>query len=334
MYLGQMTCEIILANKYRLRGLTEIEVKKSIHQIVQSAKLTLPLSVYIKNGEIKEQIKLIEFIKEGDSISLSFGYNGKHRKEFTGYIKRINPKQPLELELEDELYLLRKLRLKKSFVKNDVREVLTYLMDQLYAKFQVRFDLYDKMPQVLITNMMINGGNGIEVLQELSDKYFMKTYLTEINGKKVLYCGLLYGLRKNTVNYVFNQNTINISDLKYQVKGDMTFKVEISNQLPNGLVRKFVFGDPKGQELKLPVSGNKTEAQLKHIADALVEVYGSNGYKGKFETFLTPYVEPGCIAKISDRQFQNRKGSHYVGTVTTKFGINGGRRYPEIDILV
>lgn len=334
MYLGQMTCEIILADKYRLRGLTEVEIKKSVHQIVQSAKLTLPLSVFIRNDGTKERIRLIDKIKEGDSISISIGYDGNNRKEFTGYIKRINPKQPLELELEDEMYLLRKLRLKKSFVKNDVKDVLNYLMDELYKKFQVRFELYDKIPHHIVTNMLINGANGIEVLQDLSDKYFLSSYLTEVNGKKVLYCGLLYGLKKNTVKYVFNRNTINISDLKYQIKGDTTYKMEVLNQLPSGLVRKFEFGDPHGEVLKMSIPGDKSKDQIKHMAEAVMANYGATGYRGKFETFMIPYIEPGGISSLSDDQFKNRKGNHYTGTVITKFGVNGGRRYPEIDIVV
>jgi hypothetical protein len=240
MYLGQMTCLITLADRYKLRGVSSIEIKKSVHQIIQTAKVQLPLSVLLRNNDLLERIKLTDKIKEGDKISLAFGYDGDNKTEFTGYIKRINPKQPLELECEDEMYLLRKVNMKKSFKKNDVRDVLQFVVDSVYHEFGIRFKLYNNIPKVTVTNFLINGANGISVLQELGDKYFLASYLTEIKGEKVLYCGLTYGLQKSSVKHVLNRNTISIDDLKFQTN-DQTYKIEISHQLQNGQVKKYEF---------------------------------------------------------------------------------------------
>ncbi|PZP40643.1 MAG: hypothetical protein DI598_19210, partial [Pseudopedobacter saltans] len=78
MFLGTTTCEIDLANTYRLRAVKEIEIKKSVHQIVQTAKVTLPLSVVIRNQNNLQHLKLTDKIKEGDTIKLSFGYDTKN----------------------------------------------------------------------------------------------------------------------------------------------------------------------------------------------------------------------------------------------------------------
>ena len=332
MYLGRTTCEITLAEKYRLKALHEIEIKKSVHQIIQTAKLTLPLNAIMLNNDVPDRIRLADKIKEGDRIVVKLGYDNNNKKEFDGYIRRINPKQPLELELEDQMYLLRKLVLKKSFVKNDVRDILNYLNDELYKKFQVRFKLYDNMPKVTVDNFLINGANGVEVLQELKDKYLLSTYLTEINNETILYCGLVYGLKKKRVKYQVNRNTINIDDLKYNVGEDRTFNVEVVNHLPSGKVIKWEFGDRNGERIKIYVPGNKTEAELKHRAEAEIATYKTNGYKGSFETFMIPHIEPGDIAAMEDLQFPDRSGTYYTATVVTRFGVNGGRRKPEIDI--
>jgi len=336
MYLGQMTCNIIIANTYRLRGLNEVEIKKSVHQIVQTAKLTLPLSVVIKNSEIEQlqRIQIIDRIKEGDRITIAFGYDNVHNLEFSGFIKRINPKQPLELELEDEMYLLRKLRLTKTFMRNDIRDVLTWMMDELYAAYKTRFQIYDKLPQVTVYNLRINGANGIQVLQDLADKYLLSSYLFWNNCVQTLYCGLPYGRKGNNIKYVLNKNTININDLKYQIRGITTYKVEMQNIQPSGQVKKYVFGDPKGEEIKLSYPGNRTEAELKHFADSVITTYGATGYRGKFEALMFPNPEPGDLCNLSDNQFKDRKGNYYIGSVTTKFGVNGGKRIPEIDIVL
>ncbi len=335
MYLGQMTCDITFGDKYRIRGVNGIEIKKSVHQLIQTAKVLLPLSVVMKSSDLKmERIKIIDKIKEGDTISIAFGYNGNNLTEFTGYIRKINPKQPLEIECEDEMYLMRKLFLKKSFPKNDVKDVLQYLSDEVYKMFKIRFKLHDDIPQVTVKNFLIKGANGLAVLQELSDKYLLNSYLVTINGEKVLYCGLTYGLQLQRVKHVLNKNTISIDDLKFQ-PNDQTYKIEIRHIPLDGKEIKYEFGDKNGIALiPVRVQGNKTKAELQHIADAEFEKYKTSGYKGSFETFLIPYVEPGFIDDLTDEQFKDRSGSYYIGTVTTTFNTSGGRRKPEIDIRV
>ncbi len=336
MYLGRTTCRVIFNDQYALRGLNIIEIKKSVHQIVQTAKILIPLSVVVRNGELLEDIQIIDKIKEGDRLNVEIGYDDKNMLEFAGYIKRINHKQPLELELEDEMYLFRSLFLKKSFPKNDVREVLNYLNDELYKKHKIRFRLYDNIPNLQVKNFMINGANGLAVLQELKEKYLLATFLTTINGVRTLYAGLLYGLKLKTVKYAINRNTVNVDNLKYTLAQDQRYKVEIVNIHPDGKTHKYEFGDKDATETikPTPIQGNKTKEQLKFIADRLIEERRISGYKGSFETMMFPYCEPGYIAQITDPQFKDRGGRYYIATVTTTFGVNGGKRKPEIDIRI
>lgn len=329
MYVRQ-TCNIEIAGKYRLRGLHACEITNSVHQIVQNAKIELPLSVVYRNNQLLERIKLIDKIKEGDSITIDLGYNGKNRREFTGFIKRINTKMPLELELEDEMYLFRKCIYKKNFKKSSVKEIIQFLIDGLYNQTGLRLEIYKNMPELTVTNFIIDNANGIEVLQGLTDTYgVFNSYLTTIDGKKTLYCGLLYGLLKNRVKYKINRNTISTSDLKYDQKDQAKHRVRIVNIKPDGTKEEFSYGDKKDQEITMYFSGSHSEAELKQLADVELQKKVT-GYRGGFETFLIPNVEPGCIADISDHQF-NRTGTGYIGTVTTKFG-SGARRNPEIDI--
>ena len=329
MYVKQ-TCNIEIADKYRLRGLHSCEIKKSVHQLVQSAKIQLPLSVLYRNNQLLKRIKLIDKIKEGDPIKIDLGYDGKNRREFTGYIKRINAKMPVELECEDEMYLLRKVNYKRNFKKNSVKEIIKYLLQGLYDKTGLRLELYSKMPELTVTNFMINNANGIEILQGLKDLYPMfNSYLATIDGKKVLYCGLLYGLHNKRIKYKLNRNTITVNDLKYTEKDQDNHRIKIVNIKPDGTKEEFVFGDAHATEINFYYSGSHTKNELKQLAEAEI-VKKVTGYRGGFEAFLIPNVQPGDIAEITDEQF-NRNGTGYIGTVTTKFG-SGARRKPEIDI--
>lgn len=335
MYLKQ-TCNIEFKTQagvtYRLRGLHHYEAKKSVHQIVQTCKITLPLSVLMQNNDLLQRTKLIDKIQEGDKITIYLGYNGNNKKEFEGYIKRINPKMPLELECEDEMYLLRKIRLKRNFQKNDIKEVIAFVLEELEKQQQLRIALYANMPQVTVFNFWMKEANGVTVLQELEDKYMLNSYLTEIDGVKTLYVGLMYGLKKNTVKYAFNQNTINLDDLKYNRPGERTLKIELRHIGRDGKEQKYVFGDPKGENtISVPHNGNASYEDLKHHADAIMQQQQSGGYKGSFTTFLIPKVEPADVADCVDDQFASRSGQYYISTVTTTFG-NGATRKPELEI--
>ena len=92
MYLRQ-TCSIEFetkdGTKYRLGGLHAYEGKKSVHQIVQTCKVELPLSILIRNNEILERVKLIDKIKEGDKVTVYLGYNDDNKKEFEGFRRQI-----------------------------------------------------------------------------------------------------------------------------------------------------------------------------------------------------------------------------------------------------
>lgn len=329
MYLRQ-TCNIEIAGKYRLRGLHAVEIKKSIHQIIQQAKLELPLSVLFRNNKMLERIKLIDKIKEGDSISIDLGYDGKNRREFTGFIKRINPKMPVEIEIEDELYLLRDVYYKKNFKKNSIKDVLQFLINGLADAKGLKLELYDKMPELTVKNFMINNANGIEVLQGLMDTYpVFKCFLTTINGKKTLYCGLAYGMINNRVKYELNRNTISVDDLNYNQTAQEKHRVKIVNFKTDGTKEEFSYGDKNASEVTFTFNSSLSHEELKLLADAQLQKK-ITGYRGALETFLIPNIEPCDIAVIEDKQY-GRNGSGYVGTVVTTMG-SGARRKPEIEI--
>lgn len=313
-----------------MRGLHSCEIKKSIHQIIQTAKIELPLSVVKRNNKMLERIRLIETIKQGDIIKIWLGYNDNNQLEFEGFITRINEKQPLVIECEDDMYLFRKVFYKKNFKKNSIKDVLNYLVDGVNAKFGTEIKLYGKMPELTVTNFMIDNANGIQVLQQLVDTYpIFNSYLTTIGGKKVLYCGLLYGLIRNRVKFELNRNTVSVDDLKYDVSEVQEYYLKLVQIRPDGTKEEHFFGNKKNQERAMYYTGTHSKAELKALADEELKQQVT-GYRGGIQSFLIPNTQPCDIAVVNDKQYK-REGTGYIGTVTTTFG-SGARRKNEIDI--
>ena len=339
MYLGQTTGEVKMAGKYTLKGFHSVEIKKSVHQIAQSAKLTLPTSAVIRNHQITERIKIADFIKEGDSISIAFGYNGANSVEFTGYIKSINYATPLEIECEDEMYLFRNTPIKASFDNLDIRNVLAKIAGEVSAKWALPYSFFDNMPQIKVQNFIANNQSAIWALQQLKDWYpMLGIYLTYINGEKTLYCGLLYqDLGKDRPKYGLSgaiNNTVSAKELKYQTVAK-TVKVIWKLRKPDGTMIVREIGDANAElviKKSEPIPYDIPEALLQQMSEQEKVQKNYVGYNGKFTTFLTPACDFGSIANLNDPQFPDRSGNYFIGTVTTKFGTQtGGRRELEID---
>ena len=91
----------------------------------------------------------------------------------------------------------------------------------------LQLEVYKGMPEFPFKNFLMKNGNGIDVLQELKDKYGLNSYLISVDGVKTLYVGLMYGYKTTNVKYVFNRNTIATSDLKYNGFENRRYKATI-----------------------------------------------------------------------------------------------------------
>lgn len=330
MYLGAMSCKIVIANTYTICGLENLEVKKSVHTLVNTAKLSLPLSYVVRNNNKVESVKLIDKIKESDSITIEIGYDGNNHKIFSGYIKRINNKQPLELECEDDLYWLNRIELNKSFKTTTAKQVLEFVLDECFKQTKKRIKLYSNIPQQQLTNFIVNN-NGLTALKDL-EKWSLHSFMINNNGVDEMYCGLLYGLKKSTVNFIINHNTINVDDLKFTQAEDNAFKVTFIYNDRKGKVHRHTFGEAIATSLgKETLHGKFEFSEIERMAKAKLEAAKTSGYKGSFLCFLKPIVEIGDIVHLKDLQFSQREGYYYVAAVTTTFGVGGGKQKIEID---
>ncbi|PZP38942.1 MAG: hypothetical protein DI598_20345 [Pseudopedobacter saltans] len=331
MFLGTTTCEIDLANTYRLRAVKEIEIKKSVHQIVQTAKVTLPLSVVIRNQNNLQNIKLTDKIKEGDTIKLSFGYDGNNRTEFVGYIRNINYKIPVVLECEDNMYLFRQTNIDKSWKRDSLKNILNDILNLVYQAQGYRLQLLDSVPDVTVENLICKDQTALWLLQTIIDRYpLFGIFIVDDNGVEKLYCGLLYGRNVGEVNYMLESNCKE-GDLTYKKDVNPT-KVIIETVDKRGRIERTVFGDTHAKNtIKRRIPGEVSELAKKQAAQEELNRKTYEGYRGNINAFLKPYIEPGMIANIGSKQFPDRAGKYYIGTVTTTFGTNGGKRKPQIE---
>lgn len=331
-----LKCEIKIG-KAKFAGVNDVQITKSIHSIAQTCVVKLPISAVIKNTDgLSTPVKVADYIKKGDEVTVKLWYDRyTARQEFKGYVKAINRVQPLEIECENAVWLLRGRTFKKSFKTVTLKDLLTYITSGTGIKLHK--SISTEQYKLEIKNFQIPDKDGIWVLEQLREKYMQTVYFT---GDLELYVGLAYSNNIGTVTYDLAKNVISTKDLKWQDKEDVKIKVRCVYWDKKGVHHVINFGDDKAKKeladqdvevRTIHIHDVKDPAQLKQIAQAEAEKYIYNGYRGKFETFLVPYCEPMMIAKINDSRYPERSGSYYISGVVINFGTGGARRKPEID---
>ncbi len=146
------------SNVYTLNFVTEVEIKSSWKDLTTTAKLVFPRNIYVKtpHGNVNwfdqavyaqiEGNTTPPIILRGDRISINLGYyhnpGGGYitemNEEFNGFITKINPKMPMEIECEDNMWLLKQALCPNKVFKAkenapngkpwNVQSIVTYLL--------------------------------------------------------------------------------------------------------------------------------------------------------------------------------------------------------------
>lgn len=126
------------ANVYTLNFVNDCEINSTWKNLTMTAKLIIPRNIYVKTDQgLVNWIDQSSYVPiegndtppillRGDRISISLGYFGyQMNEEFNGYISTINPKKPMELECEDNMWLL-KQALCPNMVFDATKSTATY----------------------------------------------------------------------------------------------------------------------------------------------------------------------------------------------------------------
>lgn len=312
----------------RFKSVNELQIKESIFEYKNTCTIKIPASAVLKvNG--KRQTASVQTAKQftkGQPVSVKLGYNGVTRPEFVGFVTRVNLTSPVTIECEGYSYLLReKKNIKKSWKTTTLLEVLKYLVEGTTIK------LHPKIPNLPLVNLVINDASGTQVIEYLVD--LMKGTLTACFIDDVLYMGLTYqDITGRTVKYRAGYNVISSDNLKLHESKDTQVNIQIVVKSQDGTEQITQAGEKGGKVRKETITAVKESAWLNRIAQTKLAQEQYTGYEGSLEAFLVPYCRAGDRAEYTDPVFPEKNMNCFVTGVSVRFGLGGGRRYPEIGI--
>jgi hypothetical protein len=320
-------CYITIGN-YQFTRCNSIEIEKSINLVSNSAKITFPASAVLKSNNEVTTIETAKAIKPGMPVAIKLAYQNVYENvEFSGYVKTLNFKIPLEIECEDAVYLLRQKNINKSWQSITLKD----LLKEIIAGTDIK--LSSNIPEITISPYSIKNASGAFALQKIKDDYGLSINI----DSGVLYCNLAYTDKTGIIKYIINgeqANVINADELKYRRKDDIKLKIKAININGDNTRNEVEFGDDDGELKTLFFYNIKTKEQLEKIARQEINKLKFDGYEGKISTFLIPPAKPGMTAELKDNRFPEREGNYYIEAVKTYFGNNGARREVEIGIKI
>lgn len=330
-----LMCDILIGT-YRFRQVNEVRIEKSWKEI--GAKCTIRLPKFVRSSQV-ETHTLEEFIKVGDVVTIKDRYQGLTEiTEFTGYVNKIKPNIPFEIECEDEVYWMKRTPVAKSWSKAEkatLKSVAKYLVNEVNALHPTaKITLSSKLPDVTFTDgFVVEAGNNVATaLDKIRESFGLTSYL---RGKE-LFTGLSYQQTYGTVKHSLAWNVIE-SHLQYRTDDDTRIRIRpIGIKSDNTKIETTqIIGDKDGDLRTVYYYQVSDEKKLVELAKSDLTKYKFNGFEGSFETFLYPFAEPLMITELSDPVYGNvRDGRYVIDSVTTTFGVRGARRTIEPGIKV
>lgn len=319
----KLDCHITIGS-VTFKTVQEVTIKRSTREANATAVIKVPVTAVLKQkGGEKTYIETAKQIAVDDKVTIKLGYDGSLKTEFVGFVKRLNYTVPLEIECEDWYWKLRRSSIKKSYASTTVKQLLNDVLSGSGAT------VHPSTIDLALKNTIVDNKTGAWVIEKLKSDYGLTVFF-DLQGR--LYAGKAYQVKGDRVKYELRGNVIKDDDLKYYRADDYKLKVEAKSYDRNGAKLETSVGAEGGESKTLFFYDVKDAANLKSLAEAELKRYSFDGYRGKIETFLIPFAEPGMIAAITDPTYNQRSGNYYIESTEVKFGRSGGRRIVELGI--
>lgn len=321
-----MNAKVVFASNERrkeitIRRISEATIESSWKTICDTGELILP-----RNVKDFDSQKVKDVFRRGDKIEIYLGYGMDEdlKLEFSGYINKVSANYPISLQLEDEMWRLKQIKVKESSKDLDIKAFLQkYVKDipiDVDAKAKVGAQKYNKTL-----------GEVLRDWQELSIYTFMR------NGKLTV-AKPYSDVTEVIPEFDLERNCVS-NDLNYLTKEERLIKIigeslqTVAKAVKAGAKDKklrFEWGDSDATEtIKFPFNvTNITDLQI--AVKKMYEDRKKEGWDGSFTTFGFPSLQHGQKVKLTSSLYPDREGIYYADGLKKTFNRNGYRQEPTL----
>lgn len=322
-------------------GVNAVEIQQSVDAIGGTAKITIP-----RNFRRKDDKGILDCIHVGDKATIRLGYNEKIETEFIGYVSAIGDGTPIVVELEDEIYQLKKEKaqnhnfLGTQSVQDVLRHVLSsYLVDNnICVPLSSGYVLKDKTVYQVVNDIREKYGFCIKIDYKTKAvncfwPYDFQGFSTHTYVFGTKDCTQLEQLRDRNLSPNIAKN-----DLKFTRKEDLKLQITAKAIDRSGKKLSVTIGSDESTASKRTLNFGcevQTESELKARADSELKKHCYDGYTGKITGFGLPRTKAGDVLKLVDAANAEREGSYLIKSVKITYSLSGGfRRENELSYKI
>lgn len=297
--------------KWVFTKVNSCEIERDIENVTTRCTLRLPKKTKWYNETAIP-------VKRGDRVTVELGYDDNNEEVFTGYISKVTTKTPIEIECEDEIYLLKNTKTsKKSYSNPDLK---TLLSEQCPKGMKI--EVFSKQS---FGKYVVNTDTVAQLLGDLRGNGFLFFF-----KHGTLYAGMTFDYNEKLTGkkQVFsdgeNGNIIDDGDLIWTDAANTSLKIKATGINSNGEKINVEVGDPDG-EVRSFHQYNVSKEQLEKEAKKRLTDWKISGFSGSFTTFGAKIVWPLDLVKIKTEEHPDG-GIYKVAKTVISYSTSGYRQ--------
>lgn len=308
MYRLTSKIEISGAATYVLDRVTAVEITRDTESLTTTCRITLPKKIRW-DGQSRVPIQ------RGDSVRVSLGYDENLQLAFVGYVTAVGAKTPIELQCEDEMYLLKQRKTQKRAYRSVTLTEL--LADQGLTDVSV-------MGEQRLGAYRVKADTVAALLDDLKEQGIRAFYRLDADGRPRLTAGVLFDHAATPAQvFATGCNIISDQSLEQQKADEVKVSVKVVSMQPDNRTITVELGDKDGEQRTLYCYG-KTADEARAWGEQEVKRMRRDGLRGSLTTFGHTLVDVlDSIGIVIDGE---RRGIYGVKKNVIRFGTDGYRQ--------
>lgn len=307
---------VSLSAHIAIEGLQPLQTYVAVHCQSSHKQLTDTCKLELTRPEGLSDNDLRQLLKPGKRITVQLGYDNRLHPVFVGYIARVSPTSPVEVECEDEMWALKRGTRSMALAQTKLSAVVAQLVPGTVLNLQdavlgaVRIDRLT--PALALAELGKTTGLplGYRLLRNGTTELTNRPYSRPDQQRVQLH---LDGPNCNVVSH----------DLRFVSTESRPVKLKAIHQLPTGQTQTRILGSDEGAEY---IRHYYNQPDWQTLAQNEYDNLNLGGLQGSVTCFGEPLAYPGDVLDIRSFRWPDLNGRVYVDGVGRTFGPQGYRQ--------
>jgi hypothetical protein len=314
--IGELRFRTNVRDGKKRLGVHEVSIESTWDQLTDTATIQLPRKVYFQRRPLVNGANA--WLKRGDKVSISLGYNGVITQVFSGYIDQIGIDTPVSIQCQDEMWLLKKGELSLSYKSVTLSKLIADVIGDKVP--------YEVVADVTLGAFRISKATPAKVLEYLREHYMLRSFFR--GG--VLYVGLAYVPKLQRKRKLYFDTHIPQHSLEWRERDSLSLLLKAVIIYPDNSKEEVEIGDKDGEQRTFHYY-NIPKAEATKLLEGEIERLRYTGFRGSLTTFGHVDFAHGDAVQLVDPVYPERDGLYLIKKVSSLFGSGGYRQELELE---